>query len=95
MSELVAARMAADSSVAVKSDSPQQTGHDAAKNLFQRVWGVNRPPAPNSGGVLRPPRLGDRGRIFIRCGTPVCVPAQAGRRLMIATKKHACFFLNE
>ncbi len=43
MSELFTDRMAADSSVAVESDSPQQTSHGAAKNLFQGVWGVKRP----------------------------------------------------
>ncbi len=43
MLELVADRMAADSSGAVESDNPQRTGHDAAKNLFQGVWGVKRP----------------------------------------------------
>ncbi len=43
MSALVADRMAADSSGAVESDSPQQTGHDTAKNLFQEVWEVERP----------------------------------------------------
>ena len=43
MLELVASRMAADSSGAAGSDSPQRTGHGAAKNLFQGVWGVKRP----------------------------------------------------
>ncbi len=43
MSELVAARMAADSSAAAESDSPKQTGHDAAENLLRGGWGVKRP----------------------------------------------------
>ncbi len=43
MSELVADRMAADSSGAVESDSPKQTSHGAAENLFQGGWMVKRP----------------------------------------------------
>ncbi len=43
MSELVADRMAADSSAAVESDSLQRTISGVAKNLFQGVWGVKRP----------------------------------------------------
>ncbi len=46
VSELVANRMAADSSAAVESDSPQQTISGAAKTLFQEVWGVKRPGMP-------------------------------------------------
>ncbi len=46
MSELIADRMTADSSGAVGSDSPQRTGHGAAKTLFQGVWGVKCPGMP-------------------------------------------------
>ena len=48
--------------------------------MTSQAYPENSPPPPHSGGVLLSPQGWGIGGVFIRCGVPVCVPAQAGRR---------------